>query len=185
MRAYSGAGPWERRKSALVIIAQRFIAGDRSRWKMESHQGLSRTLGGELCGGTDERQRRSILQPRVARHELPWVGGRKQPQPQRGCGHPFFTPSAYGHGHNLVEVVPASSRQAKVGAAAPTLGWRPQRRWRKITILQVCGTASGRKSRSAVPSGTLTAFAPVSPVLKHWAIFETLPLSIVVTQSEK
>ena len=32
-----------------------------------------------------ERQRRSIIQPRVARNELPWEPGNKSKQPQRGC----------------------------------------------------------------------------------------------------
>src|SRR6185436_18022296 len=27
-----------------------------------------------------------VLQPRVARNELPWVDGGEWPQPQRGCG---------------------------------------------------------------------------------------------------
>ena len=32
-----------------------------------------------------ESQRDSVLQPRVARHELPWVNQSNPPQPQRGC----------------------------------------------------------------------------------------------------
>ena len=32
-----------------------------------------------------ESQRDSIIQPRVARHELPWVNREKNFQPQRGC----------------------------------------------------------------------------------------------------
>ena len=32
-------------------------------------------------------------------------------------------------GHNLVEVVSISEREPKVGADAPTLGWRSQSRW--------------------------------------------------------
>src|SRR5258706_9559106 len=33
----------------------------------------------------DERQRRFVLQPRVARHELPWEPVQSSDQPQRGC----------------------------------------------------------------------------------------------------
>ena len=36
-----------------------------------------------ICG---QSQRDCILQPRVARHELPWVSRKKSNQPQRGCG---------------------------------------------------------------------------------------------------
>ena len=33
-----------------------------------------------------QSQRNCVLQPRVARHELPWETGAKAQQPQRGCG---------------------------------------------------------------------------------------------------
>jgi hypothetical protein len=42
------------------------------------------------CTGT-ESQRDSETEPRVARHELPWVNGQGATQPQRGCDFVFST----------------------------------------------------------------------------------------------
>src|SRR5882757_638721 len=36
--------------------------------------------------GCGQSQRDCVLQPRVARHELPWVSSSRLRQPQRGCG---------------------------------------------------------------------------------------------------
>jgi hypothetical protein len=58
----------------------------------------------------------------------PGLSSIKRPQPQRGCGHsvPARAPDV---GHNAVGVVSISERAPKVGAGAPTLGWRPQSLW--------------------------------------------------------
>jgi hypothetical protein len=78
-----------------------------------------------------ERQRRSSLQPRVARNELPWVCdpkifstpegveedyGDTKMQPLRGWGH--FGTMTQGW------------RSEPGRRGAPTLGWRLERRWR-------------------------------------------------------
>ena len=36
--------------------------------------------------GREQSQRDCVLQPKVARNELPWVTFRNPTQPQRGCG---------------------------------------------------------------------------------------------------
>ena len=52
--------------------------------------GFGARVGRELHAGPPfrESQRDSVLQPRVARHELPWVNRVKFPQPQWGCVQP-------------------------------------------------------------------------------------------------
>jgi hypothetical protein len=39
----------------------------------------------KMVGGAPQSQRGCIHQPRVARNELPWVNGKRNFQPQRGC----------------------------------------------------------------------------------------------------
>ena len=45
----------------------------------------------KMVGGASQSQRDCILQPRVARNELPWVDCKRNFQPHRGCI--FFAPT--------------------------------------------------------------------------------------------
>ena len=65
-----------------------------------------------------ERQRRSIIQPRVERNELPWVFRKKGNQPQRGCINPYVP-----HGFNPVGVVVSANGIPRVGAPSSRQPW--------------------------------------------------------------
>jgi hypothetical protein len=60
------------------------------------------SLHGSLAGG-HQSQGDCVLQPRVARHELPWVKPTRRNQPQRGCASPI------GQRRNPVGVEPVFS----------------------------------------------------------------------------
>src|SRR5439155_1359746 len=68
-----------------------------------------------------ESQRDSVSKPRVARHELSWVIGKKPAQPQREMGRASCS-GAPGFRHNAVGVVSTSQRAPKVGAGRANLG---------------------------------------------------------------
>src|ERR1043166_3863960 len=78
-------------------------------------------LSGKRCCGTDERQRRSVLQPRVARNELPWVV--VQNESNRNAVVAYSLSRRLRHRHNLVEVVPNPSRSPRVGVPASRQPW--------------------------------------------------------------
>ena len=61
-----------------------------------------------------QSQRDCVLQPKVARNELPWVTIRRRIQPQRGCGHSAFIRRACENGHNPVGVAIFFGRFPKV-----------------------------------------------------------------------
>jgi hypothetical protein len=58
----------------------------------------------------------------------PGSSSAKDSQPPRGCDHFVFIRTRDG-GHNPVGVVSNSKKIPKVGAGAPTLGWRAQPLW--------------------------------------------------------
>src|SRR5439155_17214593 len=68
-----------------------------------------------------ESQRDSVLKPRVARHELPWVIG-QETSPTATRLRPVRSARAPGFGHNAVGVVSTSQRAPKVGAVRANLG---------------------------------------------------------------
>jgi hypothetical protein len=75
-----------------------------------------------------ESQRDSSFQPRVARHELPWVTRFVFPQPQRGC----ITIAMKRCNPVGVEDLASDSqgsRSSPVRLGPPTLGWMTLPRW--------------------------------------------------------
>src|SRR5436190_5695194 len=67
----------------------------------------------------EQSQRDCDLQPKVARHELPWVTIGNEFQPQRGCGKPF---SDEGRQINPKRI----SRPIRSRACATTCAIRPE-----------------------------------------------------------
>ena len=65
--------------------------------------------------------------PRVARHELPWVNGQKNFQPQRGCD----LPRQVANGRNPVGVDGENDSCSQGSSVLATLGCLPQPRWGK------------------------------------------------------
>jgi hypothetical protein len=65
-----------------------------------------------------QRQRRCVIQPRVARHELPWEHDPNLHQPQRGC----INPAGGGDGCNPVGDGPFY-RGPRVGARSSRQPW--------------------------------------------------------------
>ena len=70
-------------------------------------------LGESMCLAPSQSQRDCVLQPRVARNELPWVRRAQHPQPQRGCGH-FRCP------HRVAEPIHEGARTPRPRVPA---GW--------------------------------------------------------------
>jgi hypothetical protein len=77
---------------------------------------------------TRESQRDSVLQPRVARNELPWVMASQPFQPQRGCG-PLVSFLAPNVCHNPVGVDPHDSSSTQGSSCVATLGCLAQSLW--------------------------------------------------------
>jgi hypothetical protein len=74
--------------------------------------------------GATESQRDSGLQPKVARHELPWVNvvqNFSNPNGVAASRRPIVTQPRWGCGD--------FSRLTQGSRCAPTLGWRTQSRW--------------------------------------------------------
>ena len=78
----------------------------------------------ERRGCSGQSQRDCVLQPRVARHELPWVGRERFCQPQRGCGSVGYeaTATPLGLGKSRMPLTQGSSYLA-------ILGFGPESRW--------------------------------------------------------
>src|SRR5437660_10096906 len=70
-----------------------------------------------------QSQRDCVLQPRVARNELPWVRGAGSQQPQRGCGHDVATC------RNPVGVVMCFGSASQGSSCRATLGFETESRW--------------------------------------------------------
>jgi hypothetical protein len=84
-----------------------------------------------------EPQGDSNPQPRVARHELPWVTRFIFRQPQRGCI--TFAMER----NNPVGVDDDFNSDSQGSRSAPTLGWMTLPRWGNQTARSTCVTAPG------------------------------------------
>ena len=78
----------------------------------------------DTCQESEERQRRSVLQPRVARNELPWVDWTFLTNPNGVVPSVFRCGDATLSGLRFLYAVTQGSR------FAPTLGWETERCWR-------------------------------------------------------
>jgi hypothetical protein len=76
--------------------------------------------------GQPESQRDSVLKPRVARHELPWVTSAKTPNRNAVAAIPH---GAHEIGHNRVAVEKHFSRFTQGSSPLATLGWMTKSLW--------------------------------------------------------
>ena len=90
-----------------------------------------------------QSQRDCGLQPKVARHELPWVNASNGFQPQRGCGD--FVLGRDGFGRNRVAVGNVLRRLTQGSSCRATLGLGTESRWdsRRERGLQPASTCGG------------------------------------------
>ena len=77
----------------------------------------------KMVGGAFQSQRDCVTQPRVARNELPWVNGKRNFQPQRGCI--LFAPM----GCNPFRVEDVWFTISQGSSFLATLGWRTESLW--------------------------------------------------------
>ena len=82
---------------------------------------------------SSQSRRDCVLQPRVARNELPWVDGVGSEQPQRGCGQGVAT------GHNPVGVATCFDPVSQGSSFLATLGFEPESRWDSQCDEQIIG----------------------------------------------
>lgn len=95
-------------------------------------------------GRAPESQRDSSLQPKVARHELPWVRCFILPQPQRGCiTFAMERCNPVGVGADF-DSCSQGSRSWPVRLGPPALGWMTLPRWGNQAAPRApCVTAPG------------------------------------------
>ena len=77
----------------------------------------------KMVGAASQSQRDCIPQPRVARNELPWVNGKRNFQPQRGC----ILPAPMGCNPFRVDDFCFTVSQGSSFLA--TLGWMMESLW--------------------------------------------------------
>src|SRR5437879_1706195 len=74
--------------ASRILTRSTYQAQTEGQWFLIARRESQSTVAAPLCSAPYahfQSQRDCVLQPRVARNELPWVPFRKTHQPQRGC----------------------------------------------------------------------------------------------------
>ena len=113
------------------LLRQRQVEGERIEYK-----------AGWNPDAISLRQWRSVLQPRVARHALPWVMPPHTIQPQRGCA-PCDTHTIPTDGTALRFNILNTHSQGRPHCIRATLGWRTKSRWDRYELAGASGPPIG------------------------------------------
>ena len=168
-----------------------------SRNRAQRAQGAQLSFWQRVAGGI-ESQRDSGPQPRVARHELPWVSVGDQGQPQR-CSGRSAGRARVAPCHNPVGFFPLSTMPPKVGALAPTLGFGPQPPWgcQNLSCARTQGVPTDRfrscglgrihlkwRDERECPSSPVP-FVPLVPFCGKKSVFSVQSVTAPVTVSDR